>query len=113
MAFSLRVTVNPKETNSPEDFVEPDWWNQDELLSNYNFKSYFDGAYQDLKLIVNKEELIKIFEKEDRQFKSSTSYEFTKEFVIEERKKLKNLIENMDSNSIAEIWIYEWETGLD
>ncbi|MFD0976832.1 hypothetical protein [Salinimicrobium gaetbulicola] len=110
MAFALRISGKTK--NGQEVYIEPSWWNINELRSTYDFKEELD-YYLDCYLYVDKKTFLKIKESQDK-YRRKGIYEDQLWILENDRtnSELDEFLQKLQEDSQITIWIYEWESGL-
>ena len=111
MAYDLSVSAITSDNN--KFYLEPRWWNINELRNTYQFEVVGSHGYTDYVLYVKKQTFIQILNSQEKyRLKGLYSTDGWKQIIDEEMKKLDDFIEKLTDTQEVEILIFEWESGL-
>jgi len=111
MAYDLSVSSIMSDNN--EFYLEPRWWNIDELKNSYPFEVVGSHGYTDYVLYVKKQTFFQILNSQEKyRLNGFYSFDGWKQRIDKEMKELDDFIQKLTDTQEVKILIFEWESGL-
>lgn len=107
MAFDLKIVAKTKDGKKVE--IEPAWWNLREIENHYDIIEKVHESHFDCSLRIDKQVFIKMVEDQEKYREDAYGGKVAKR---QAKKKIDEIISNLDDIDSIKIWISEWESGL-